>query len=175
MNRRSMTADHMKLRKIRRRAQAGAEKRRMTSWSPDDGFTFRPWINPWTGGEPIAPARPVLQVRFGNLTRSPPTVVDTRYPDHGPLLLISGQAHMVADVVNRAVYKPYDESTAVTDLKQFPDRGHSLTIDHRWRQVADFVLGCSHERGAVLRHGSPTRDAIRLPESRRIIKENNGE
>jgi non-heme chloroperoxidase len=35
----------------------------------------------------------------------------------------------------------YGESTAVTDLKQFADRGQSLTIDGGWRQVADFVLG----------------------------------
>jgi non-heme chloroperoxidase len=28
----------------------------------------------------------------------------------------------------------------VTDYKEFPDRGHSLTIDRSWREVADRVL-----------------------------------
>jgi len=28
----------------------------------------------------------------------------------------------------------------VTDLEEFPDRGHSLTIDSGWREVADAVL-----------------------------------
>jgi dipeptidyl aminopeptidase/acylaminoacyl peptidase len=28
----------------------------------------------------------------------------------------------------------------VTDLKEFPDRGHSLTIDSGWREIADTVL-----------------------------------
>jgi len=28
----------------------------------------------------------------------------------------------------------------VTELKVIPDRGHSLCIDHGWREVADTVL-----------------------------------
>lgn len=59
----------------------------------------------------------------------------------GPLLLISGQEdRMVADAVTRAAYKSYGDSTAVTDLKQFADRGHSLVIDSGWPAVADYVL-----------------------------------
>jgi len=33
----------------------------------------------------------------------------------------------------------------VTDLMEFPDRGHSLAIDHGWRDVADAVLGWLRE------------------------------
>ena len=59
----------------------------------------------------------------------------------GPLLLISGQEdRMVADAVTRAAYKRYGDWTAVTDLKQFADRGHSLVIDSGWPAVADYVL-----------------------------------
>ena len=95
-----------------------------------------------------SPARPVFEAAFGNLNRRSPTMVDTQNTDRGPLLLISGQKdHMVPDVVTRATYKLYGESTAVTDLKQFPDRGHSLPIDHRWHQIADFVLGWLTRRG----------------------------
>jgi non-heme chloroperoxidase len=28
----------------------------------------------------------------------------------------------------------------VTDIHEFPDRGHSLCIDSRWREVADHTL-----------------------------------
>ncbi|WP_369252963.1 hypothetical protein [Streptomyces sp. R41] len=51
--------------------------------------------------------------------------------------MISGQAdHTVPDVVTRLAYKLYGDSPAVTDLKQFPDRGHSQVVDHGWRTVA---------------------------------------
>ena len=48
--------------------------------------------------------------------------------------------HTVPDVVTRSTLKQYRKSTAVTELKQFEGRGHSLTIDHGWREVADAVL-----------------------------------
>jgi alpha-beta hydrolase superfamily lysophospholipase len=68
-------------------------------------------------------------------------VVDTADATRGPLLLISGQEdRVVPDAATRAVYKAYGDTTAVTDLKQFADRGHSLAIDSGWRTVADHVL-----------------------------------
>jgi alpha-beta hydrolase superfamily lysophospholipase len=57
------------------------------------------------------------------------------------LLLISGTAdHTVPDVVTRSTLKQYRDSAAVTELKQFQGRGHSLTIDSGWKEVADAVL-----------------------------------
>lgn len=47
----------------------------------------------------------------------------------------------VPDVVTRAAYKLYGDSTAVTDLRQFADRGHSLTVDAGWPTIAEFILG----------------------------------
>ncbi|MFC9625325.1 alpha/beta hydrolase [Streptomyces sp. NPDC056930] len=71
----------------------------------------------------------------------PRRTVDTGNRRRGPLLLISGQEdRMVPDSVTRAVYKLYGDSTATSDLKQFPDRAHSLTIDSGWRTIADHVL-----------------------------------
>ena len=67
--------------------------------------------------------------------------VDTDNDTRGPLLLISGTAdHTVPDVVTRSTLKQYRDSTAVTELQQFAGRGHSLTIDNGWREVADAVL-----------------------------------
>jgi len=64
---------------------------------------------------------------------------------------------MVPDVATRANYKLYGESTAVTNLKQFADRGHSLTIDGRWHQIADFVLGWLTRRGISAKAPSESR------------------
>jgi esterase/lipase len=59
----------------------------------------------------------------------------------GPLLLISGaEDHTVPDVSTRSTLKQYRHSTAVTELKQFEHRGHSLTIDSGWKEVADAIL-----------------------------------
>lgn len=60
---------------------------------------------------------------------------------------------MVPDSVTRAAYKQYGDSTAVTDLKQFADRAHSLVIDSGWRFVADYVLGWLDEHGLRPEHG----------------------
>ena len=67
--------------------------------------------------------------------------VNTGNEQRGPLLLISGkQDHTVPDVTTRSTLKQYRDSAAVTELKQFEGRGHSLTIDSGWREVADATL-----------------------------------
>jgi hypothetical protein len=48
--------------------------------------------------------------------------------------------HTVPDVTTRSTLKQYRDSTAVTKLRQFQGRGHSLTIDSGWREVADATL-----------------------------------
>ncbi|CDP86616.1 MULTISPECIES: alpha/beta hydrolase [Mycolicibacterium] len=89
-----------------------------------------------------SPGRPLFEAAFANFHKDSPAKVDTSNTQRGPLLLISGQKdHTVPDVVTRAAYKLYGDSTAVTNLKQFPDRGHSLVIDEGWQEIADYVLG----------------------------------
>ncbi|MEV7817091.1 alpha/beta fold hydrolase [Streptomyces flaveolus] len=89
-----------------------------------------------------APRRLLTDVGFTGAPRSPRAVADVVNPGRGPLLLISGQEdRLVPDAATRAVYKQYGDTTAVTDLKQFADRAHSLVIDSGWRFVADYVLG----------------------------------
>ncbi|RNG23572.1 alpha/beta hydrolase [Streptomyces botrytidirepellens] len=73
--------------------------------------------------------------------RAVAVTVDTDKATRGPLLLVSGQEdRMVADVSTRSVYKLYGDSTAVTGLKQYADRGHSLVVDSGWPTVAAHVL-----------------------------------
>jgi predicted esterase len=80
--------------------------------------------------------------------RRPSALVDTGNTGRGPLLLVSGQEDLlVPDAVTRTVYKEYGDSTALTDLKQFADRGHSLVVDNGWPFVADHVLGWLDRRG----------------------------
>ena len=88
-----------------------------------------------------SPARPLFQAAAANFVMHSQAKVDTDNADRGPLLLISGTAdHTVPDVVTRSTLKQYRDSTAVTELKQFEGRGHSLTIDTGWREVAEAIL-----------------------------------
>jgi non-heme chloroperoxidase len=95
-----------------------------------------------------SPARPLFEAALANFSGHSPAAVNTSRADRGPLLLISGQRdHTVPDVVTRAAYKLYGDSRAVTDLKQFADRGHSLTVDNGWRGVADHTLAWLADQG----------------------------
>jgi hypothetical protein len=53
----------------------------------------------------------------------------------------------VPETVTRATLKQYRHSEAVTGITDFPDRGHSLTIDDGWREVADTVLTWLRQQG----------------------------
>ncbi len=88
-----------------------------------------------------APGKPLFEAAAANFDPHSPAAVDTGNELRGPLLLITGgQDHTVPEAVTRATLKQYRHSDAVTDLLEFPDRAHSLTIDHGWRDVADASL-----------------------------------
>ncbi|HEY3437359.1 MAG TPA: alpha/beta fold hydrolase [Actinotalea sp.] len=95
-----------------------------------------------------SPARPLFQAAAANFSMHSQAKVDTANTTRGPLLLISGTAdHTVPDVVTRSTMKQYRDSTAVTELKQFEGRGHSLTIDSGWESVARTVLAWLTDQG----------------------------
>jgi pimeloyl-ACP methyl ester carboxylesterase len=88
-----------------------------------------------------SPARPLFQAAAANFVLHSEAKVNTSNTTRGPLLLISGTAdHTVPDVVTRSSFKQYRNSTAITELKQFEGRGHSLAVDNGWRDVANAVL-----------------------------------
>ncbi|MEU1598507.1 alpha/beta hydrolase [Streptomyces sp. NPDC005708] len=98
-----------------------------------------------------APNRHLLEPAFANGTTDTRTAVDTNNTTRGPLLLISGQEdRLVPDITTRTTYKLYGDSTAITELKQYPDRCHSLTIDSGWHTIAD------HISTWLTRHYTPT-------------------
>jgi pimeloyl-ACP methyl ester carboxylesterase len=95
-----------------------------------------------------SPARPLFQAAVANFVLHSEAKVNTGNEARGPLLLISGaEDHTVPDVVTRSTLKQYRDSAAVTELKQFAGRGHSLTIDKGWREVAEAVLTWLKDNG----------------------------
>jgi pimeloyl-ACP methyl ester carboxylesterase len=100
----------------------------------ESDLLFERWTIP-------APGRPLFEAAAANFNPHSPAKVDTDNQTRGPLLLIaSGRDHTVPESVTRATLKQYRHSEAVTDLKTFSDRGHSLTIDSRWAEVAETCL-----------------------------------
>src|SRR3981081_2533946 len=67
--------------------------------------------------------------------------VDTKNPDRGPLLIISGEKdNTVPWAIANASYKQQRRNEGVTEIVEIPDRGHALVIDNGWREVADRAL-----------------------------------
>jgi non-heme chloroperoxidase len=94
-----------------------------------------------------SPGKPLFEDAFANFTPHSPAQVDTRNKTRGPLLLIAGgKDHTVPHVVTTSTRRLYHKSPAVTDFREFPDRGHSLTIDHGWNEVAQASLDWLNER-----------------------------
>jgi pimeloyl-ACP methyl ester carboxylesterase len=83
----------------------------------------------------------VFQAAAANLNPWTEAKVDTRNPDRGPLLIISGDRdHTVPWAVANASYKREKRNPGVTEIVEVNGRGHSLTIDHGWGEVADTTL-----------------------------------
>lgn len=85
----------------------------------------------------------IALAQMGNANLNPRTEarVDTRNPERGPLLIIDGeQDHTVPPAIARAAFHRQRRNPGVTELVMVPNRGHSLTIDSGWREVARIAL-----------------------------------
>jgi len=85
----------------------------------------------------------IALVQMGNANLNPRTEakVNTTNPDRGPLLIIDGaKDHTVPWAIANAAYKRQRRNPAVTEIVKIPNRGHSLAIDHGWREVAQTAL-----------------------------------
>jgi pimeloyl-ACP methyl ester carboxylesterase len=88
-----------------------------------------------------APGVALIQMATANLNPWTEAKVDTKNPDRGPLLILDGEKdHTVPWVLANAAYKRQRRNEGVTEIEKVPDRGHSLTIDHGWREVAERAL-----------------------------------
>ena len=85
----------------------------------------------------------IALVQMGNANLNPWTEskVNTKSPDRGPLLILDGEKdHTVPWAIANAAYKRQKRNPSVTEIEMMPNRGHSLTIDHGWREVAQTAL-----------------------------------
>jgi pimeloyl-ACP methyl ester carboxylesterase len=88
-----------------------------------------------------APGAPLFQSAMANVNPWTEAKVDTRNPDRGPLLIISGDSdNTVPWAVANASFKKERRNGGITEIVRIPDRGHALTIDSGWRTVADTAL-----------------------------------
>jgi len=84
---------------------------------------------------------PLFQAALANLNPWTEAKVDSKNPDRGPLLFISGQKdNTVPWAITNASYKQQKGNQSVTEIVEMPNRGHALVIDSGWREVADTAL-----------------------------------
>jgi pimeloyl-ACP methyl ester carboxylesterase len=83
----------------------------------------------------------LMQMANANVNPFTEAKLDPKNPDRGPLLIIDGEKdHTVPWAIANASYKRQKRNPAVTEIRQIPNRGHSLTIDSGWQEVAQTAL-----------------------------------
>ena len=88
-----------------------------------------------------APGKALMQMANANLNPWTEAKVDPKNPERGPLLIIDGEKdHTVPWAIANAAYKRQSHNEAVTEIEKIPNRGHALTIDSGWREVAQKAL-----------------------------------
>jgi pimeloyl-ACP methyl ester carboxylesterase len=88
-----------------------------------------------------APGTPLFQGALANFNPWTEDKLDTGNPDRGPLLIVAGEKdHTVPAVVSEAAYKRQQKNAGMTQYRLMPGRGHSLTMDHGWQEVAEVAL-----------------------------------
>jgi esterase/lipase len=60
---------------------------------------------------------------------------------------MGGKDRTVPESVTKSTLKQYRHSPAKTNLVEFEDRGHSLTIDSGWPEVAEACATWLNEQG----------------------------
>ena len=88
-----------------------------------------------------ASGAPIFQAAAANLNPWTEAKVDTKNPQRGPLLIIYGDEDNTAPpAIQKAAYNRQRRNEGVTELIAMPERGHALTIDAKWRAVAETAL-----------------------------------
>lgn len=88
-----------------------------------------------------APGAPLFQAAFANLNPWTEAAVDTKNPQRGPLLIVSGEKdHTVPWAIANGSYKQQKKNAGVTEIVEMKGRGHALTIDSGWQEVAETAL-----------------------------------
>jgi non-heme chloroperoxidase len=84
---------------------------------------------------------PIFQAAAANINPWTEAKVDIDNPDRGPLLIVSGEKdHQVPWSIANASYKRQRHNPGVTEIVEIAGRGHALTIDSGWKEVAETAL-----------------------------------
>jgi pimeloyl-ACP methyl ester carboxylesterase len=87
-----------------------------------------------------ASGKPLFQSGAANLNPWTEAKVE-KNSERGPLLILDGEKdHVVPWAIAHATFKQQEGNNLVTEIEKIPDTGHSITIDHGWRDVADKSL-----------------------------------
>jgi pimeloyl-ACP methyl ester carboxylesterase len=93
------------------------------------------------------PGRPLFQGAAALFVRNSPAKVDT-HAQRGPLLITAGtEDHTVPLKPTREAFRKYAHGPSETDFHEFDGRGHSLTLDHGWKDVATVALNWLASKG----------------------------
>jgi non-heme chloroperoxidase len=88
-----------------------------------------------------APGAPLFQAAAANINPWTEAQVDTENAERGPLLIVSGEKdHTVPWAIANASFKQQQRNPGLTEIVEMAGRGHALTIDSGWREVADTAL-----------------------------------
>lgn len=84
-----------------------------------------------------ASGAPIFQAAAANLNPWTEARVDTDNPDRGPLLIISGEKdNTVPWAIANASYHRQSRNGNLTEIVEIANRGHALTVDSGWQEVA---------------------------------------
>ncbi len=88
-----------------------------------------------------APGAPLFQAALANVNPGTEAKVGSKNPERGPLLVVSGEKdHTVPWAIANASFKQQHRNPGITEIVEIKNRGHSLTIDSGWREVAETAL-----------------------------------
>ena len=88
-----------------------------------------------------ATGKALFQAAVANLNPWTEVAVDTENPERGPLLIVSGEFdHTVPRAIANASFKQQEKNRNPTEFLEMKGRGHALTIDSGWHEVADRAL-----------------------------------
>ena len=87
------------------------------------------------------PGEPLFQAAAANFNPWSEAKVDTKNPERGPMLIISADSDQTVPwAIANASYKKQARNEGVTEIVKMEGRGHALTIDGGWRDVAEKAL-----------------------------------
>jgi non-heme chloroperoxidase len=93
-----------------------------------------------------APGRPLFQAATASFAGSA-TKVNTGNTSRGPLLITGGEKdHIAPPILGKASLEKYN-SSVITEFKLFEGRGHSLIVDHGWKEIAAYSLSWLNKNG----------------------------